>query len=384
MPKKVPDNQGVDLSEFEALRSSLGPESEAGLSGEVAGLHYTAEALLEQAGKETTINGLAGVATPQSYQVRMGEVPMYARLGRLAPGKSQTTSETDPPKVIFCTTSDFNRIRTPNIGALSFTDGLYGPQLIAVNGTEPVIDDPKYIELTKTIVADLSRQYDETKQRERANKSYEARRKQARRETRMRIVGGLAVAGLLLYGQPIAEMAMGKHIDAKLGPVPMPAPVEWVVDMAHIDEHEATAFGKPDGALPLEVGATSIRIPVISNYDTGGVPDASYVRGNGDSNGGVYVREQVDLGLWRSNFSFDDPSSDNKNARPDVRFDPDGCYNIYGNYSDGKSSVFSQTPNINNLVELDLVNASTLKVCKKPDAPDHSVGDIDIYREFDS
>lgn len=186
----------------------------------------------------------------------------------------------------------------------------------------------------------------------------------ADRQQRRRIaksIGALAATVALLYGHSLVD----NHLDATIGGIPLPQPIEAIVDWANMPDHTATAFSKPEHAAPITVGDKNVTIPFVATYDTHEAPDASYLPLE-DQYGGEVIKP----GLWESDFDFGyHPKT--RSTKKSAQFDDRDCYTINGNFLKGKTWVFTQTPDINKHITLNVVDSDRARVCKKdPEAKD--------------
>ena len=388
----VSSSEPINLGDYGALTDSLMPHE---LGPEE--LFIKAQELLDHAGQETIVNGMTSIATPQSVELELEGSPLFARL-------ATTTINGEPtklPTIIFCKDDDFKSIRTQNgyFGALEF-NGRAGVHLIAGEGDALETDDPKHLELTRTIIERISDDFIETQEEnqrtilENEAAHHAKNEAQTRHEANVRAqrlerisyfakrAGGAFVAFALFWAPQLVD----SHPDATIGAVPMPLPIEWVVDWNNHVDHVAQGFAEPKGVLAVGIDQKVGSIPLIADYDTQNVPDASVTESNGiadaskgkrSNDNGIYEGEQSRPGLYQSDFDFGQHSESALTAE----FNKSGYYDIKGDFTDGKTVIFTQTPGLNKMVRVEVIDATTLRVYKKLDAPKNSKGSVFIYQK---
>jgi hypothetical protein len=326
-------------------------------------LHAQAQTLLEDTAVKTKINGISAVVSEYTHEVTTGDKKLYARLARYR-GRKQPSElffvfgESEQPK----------DITAKNPLALAFYDMGGEVSLRVTDGAEQFVDDEQYERLATNIVEKIDAERAAVQAKPKGEETDERKN-----VIRSRIIIGAAAIGIA-YGHLLFN-----HVDAKIGPIPLPGPVEYVVDWNNIPDHRATGFAEPIGALHVKVGMPSSEVsdvPTLLNYDTGGAPDASTFHSTYD-----YRGENSHPGLYESNFNFStavDPID--SNASP-AAFNDGSCYTINGDFEPGKTEIFSQSPNFTKKVTLDVVSPDKMMVCKK-DARDVSFdSSIFIYQK---
>jgi hypothetical protein len=346
----------------------------------IADLALRAEALLNETGKVTTIDGLSVTATPESSPVKLRDNILHARLARYL------GSTADFPSIVFCTNDDFSNLQTTNnyFSALVFRKPAEEVHLVAGNGYNPVVDKDEHVKIAQTIIDDLAGQnrikVAAEKQKTIADEKKAAEIAEEKRIAAIEkrenildyaifageIVGYVALVGALLWGPQALDI---KHIDAKIGPVWMPDFVEWLVDANNMPDHRATGFPQPAGALPLSFGTSVNDVPFLTNYNANNAPQATFH----SISASAIPYDESKPGLYSSNFNFDKTKKDSKPA--------DFCYDIRGNYILGKTVVFTQTPHFNDAVTLDIKTSNSLEVCKKPSYKDSYSGSVLLYQK---
>ncbi len=345
------------MTNLPELAHSLDPETK-GVSRAEA-LYAQAETLLIHAGRTTTINSVPGIATPWSCEIIIGSQLYYARLGKL----DNPDDEDNLPLFLFDTTPNRN-VQTVDAFALRFKEYAGVPSLIAQNELDPLVDDPRYLKVAEEVIRGVAEKYDEYRQAEIAAKA--ARRNVIGRtirhlrqyfndknyregefthnvgDHRKVVAGSLALAGVLGYGHLVDG-----SVDAKIGPVPMPQPIELFVDLGNWPDHRAQGFSEPQGAADLRVGAQNTKLPILDTYRTSGVPDSTRSEG---PTGALVHYEESRPGLYR----VDLPSPTAKAGE---------CVILAGDYRGGESSAFTQDVDIANNVRLNVQSAKELEVC---------------------
>ena len=382
----------VDISDMGVLSDTLRAKEPT-----IGELCEHAADILNRGGAETTVNNISGFATKQSYKVVLDKQPLYARL---ACKLDKDGTPNGPLSVIFCKGSDFSNIRTNNdyFSALTFDSS--GNHLVAGTGRDPVTDDPKTIQLVTTLVGKLSEELhkDEEAGRTARAKAEAAERKATevaaqeaakqeieekwerylrhnRRVHRSKVAAAWLIVAALSYAPEIVDTAIGQHVDVPtIGSVPIfPYEVEMFVDGNNAPDHTAQGFSRPAGALAISAGEPTVSLPLLPEYNTKGVPNASMNDGLGNYDG-----ELSKPGLYVSDFSTKPKAG---NDYFDGDYGKNNCYPIDGDFREGKTSVFTETPGLDKIVSLSVVNVTTLNVCKLPNVPKNAGGTIYLYQK---
>lgn len=178
---------------------------------------------------------------------------------------------------------------------------------------------------------------------------------------------GLFAIGTMGYGAFFGA-------DAKVGPVPMPQPIEFIVDWNNAPDHKAEGFPKPDGAAELSLSNQVVSPPLLTDYDTSGAPDALYeefVFAESVTNP-ANIRRQVRPGLWEVKYSL--PYTP-RNGEKDVL--GNGCIALFGNFTDGRTSVFTQ--DVGTEVGISVLDADVAMICGATD--NHVDGSVFVHGE---
>lgn len=128
-------------------------------------------------------------------------------------------------------------------------------------------------------------------------------------------------AAVLGYGPQVQN----EHTDAKLFGIPLPQPIEIIVDLNNRPDHTARQFPSPDINETFSAQKPRNNIPVIWDYDTKGVPSTAFRRlpfmqpERQESSPGLYA---LDL-------------NNPKDEAPD-----NDCFVVEGNYGPGKTKIF--------------------------------------------
>ena len=357
-------------------RINLGeyPELSASLRGEIRPetLYSSCQRLLANCGVESTIDMLPATVTRWYSETELTGQPLYARLGKLH-GKR---GEGQMPIIVFDESPELP-VETGNYLALAFQKFGDKVSLVTQNSINPLIDDPRYLTLAKDIIRGVAMQ--DARARETAKDRWTGRVETVKALGKRvydyfmdnsvrysgkevidvgkerRITWGLrAGAFMLAYGH-----LLGGDIDARIGPLPLPQPIELFVDLANKDEHAAQGFKEPKGAVELAVGDRDKQLPVIDTYDTRGVPDATHTTTYGaPPNERKEYKEVSEPGLYEVNYKTWPPvqSRGGETARP-------YCFTVYGNYRGGKSSAFTQDADTAANLRVAVKNTEELEAC---------------------
>ena len=356
----------IDLGEYPELSASLRGETHPET------LYASCQRLLANCGVESTIDMLPATVTRWYAETELTGQPLYARVGRLHGRRG----EGQLPIIVFDESPELP-VETGNYLALAFQKFGNKISLVTQNSINPLIDDPRYLALAKDIIRDVA--VEDVRERESAKDRWADRIGTVRllgkkvygyfmdNSTRFngkevidvgkerRITWGLrAGAFMLAYGH-----LLGGDIDARLGPLPLPQPIELFVDLGNKDEHKAQGFKEPKGAVELAVGDRDKQLPVIDTYDTRGVPDATHTTTYGaPPNERKEYKEVSEPGLYEVNYKILSPM---QNQGGDTA--PPYCFTVYGNYRSGKSSVFTQDAATADNLRLEVRNTEELEAC---------------------
>lgn len=379
-------------------------------------LRSFAEDLLQKCGQEATINGRPANVTKYACEIDGDNVEdvktFYARAAQFEPGTQ--------PFIVFGQSSDSRRIRARSPMALTFSGVGDGTMVLSNRGIEPVENNPDEIALVGKILENIGEQYADSKNRVRRSLSRATRyAKDVTLDTKKRLqdyytderpfdhtgkdilieldrdkdtVGNRRLIktaaaigiGSVLYGHMIPSVLHGNLGDARLI-IPLPQPIEAIVDWNNHVDHVAQGFDKPDGAAPAVVGQPINHIPLLNDYISIDVPDASY---GADNFWNSYQGEESRPGLYESDFdaSYHPGVSVSQygthSLRDSAEFNSEGCYTILGDYTDGKSMVFTQTADINQKIELKVRDAESLDVCLKNPDDTSAKGSVFVWQNW--
>lgn len=384
-------------------------------------LRSFAEDLLQKCGQEATINGRPATVTKYACEIDGDNVEdvrtFYVRAAQFEAGTQ--------PFIVFGQTSDSRRIRARSPMALTFSGVGEGTMVISNRGMEPIENDPEEVALVGKILENIGEQYADSKHRVRRglssassiarDKSVELREwsgvaKQRIREYysdgtpyehtgneifdlsreddtvgNRRLIKAAAVAGIgaVLYGHMVPSVMHGNFGDARIfSIIPLPQPIELIVDWNNHVDHVAQGFDEPDGAATAVVGQPIDHIPLLSDYITLDVPDASY------SNMGGYQSDESRPGLYKSDFDASYHGRVHTDSygthvdRNNAEFNDQGCYTILGDYTDGKSTVFTQTAGLDEKIELRVRDAESLDVCLKNPKDTTAKGSVYVWQNW--
>ncbi len=357
----------IDIANLPELARNLDPI--LGESNTADSLCATSEGLLSSRAIETTINGIPSLVSPWACEVPFGERTLHARIAKLK--KPQEGNEL--PIIIFGDKPGPN-ITTTNLFALRFKESAVGDvSLMTQNGLDPLLDDERYVELARTIIDDISSQYTQDNlarqaRKHRISKAVKAYFMDNERPyyhssfdtigERRRVTLGASILALVLsYG----HLPFG-NVDAKIGPVPMPYPVEAVVDIDNRSDHAALGFNEPQQGVELRIGDKNVRLPLLDSYDTSGVPDATF------SNGTSMKADDFELskpGLYKVEFVSSVREGE--------------CETVRGDYRNGVSKAFTQDSTIVDNVRLNVKSAKELDVCAVADV--NFTGSLYVWQE---
>lgn len=355
-------------------------------------LYTFANELLDQNGIKSSVNKRPALVTEYACEIPGDSVErvktFYARVAKFE-------SKDAEPFIVFGETPDKSRIITKNPTALTFSSILDQVVVQTARGLEPIQNTPEQLMLVSQILENIGDQYADA----RANKltTKKALSKTARKlmnrpraiynfystdksghslaDERREKTAAIAGIALVAYGHLLFTPA-----DAKLFGIPLPQPIEGLVDWNNHIDHVAQGFPMPSGAAPIVVGQPINEVPVLSDYDTSRAPNASYVETMSDTS---YSREMSKPGLYESDYDseYRNKVSSTTPRNTSAEFDKDShCYPIEGNYTQGKTYVFTQTPRFNQDITLNVKSAKELDVClKNPDAKNIS-GSLFIYQ----
>lgn len=370
---------------FPELTQSLEISAE-GLAISAASLCAEAETIIANYGTESTVNGLtAKLSTYYSVRHDIGNRPLYVRLAKLKkPGIGD-----ELPIIVFAE-NDQMPVKTPRLRALRFQEYLGDVSLVALNGAnpEPIMNNERYLNLVAEITADIESKSAEKAEEVRVKR--EARKHRFRRairgyfndrepapgysqfetmgDRRKATVGALALSGLILYGHLPFH-----RTDAKLGPLPLPAPIELLVDWNNAPDHHAQGFREPSEAAELRISGEEMSIPVVDTYDTTDVPDATYI----DANYSI-AREESRPGLYKVDFAFSStPPTKGKEAQPPER----KCVTVLGDYHTGVSRIFTQDIATAGQMRAIVSNTRHLNVCAVEGADEGLRGSFFVWQD---
>ncbi len=399
-------NRNISLGDvFPELASNL----RKGNVTPVKDLFDRATVLLREAGKQTYINNVPAITTPYGHASELDGKTLYARIA------SYDVKTKQPEFIVFDETENWEDIVSENPQALRFQEVLGEIVIATSNGIEPVTGDrlEEYVSLVKVIVDDIATQHAKAK---RTAAEAKATRKQALKRKlvsplqkakdyygsqegsrdyknlgRERMANTLSpiVIGAVLLGVFYGPQIIALDADARLWSVPLPQPIEAIVDWANAPDHDAQGFAKPEGAAPIVVGQPVTEIPLLPAYSTQDAPDASYENSwdtgydFDESRPGLYAsdfdgsyhpeRKTCTSGTGANQYQYPcDPRS--------AKFGDDGCYVILGNYRTGMTEVFTQTPGLNGKLTVEATDTKNLRVCLTDPKDETTNGTLYVYQ----
>lgn len=362
----------IDLSDYPELSANLETQKNGYASPEA--LLTSAEVLLGECGVETTIDNLPAVATKYACTVEHNGQTLYARIGKMTPKRGGAHL----PQIVFDKTPGLP-IETDNFTALGFR--FFGDNIAVIvqNELDPLLNEPPYLELVKKVTDRIAVQALES--REAARQAKESRRQAVKQvprrlrayfgdrqtiydkpvadtvgEWRILKFGTTALALILGYGGQTVD----RSIDAKLGPLPMPQPIELFVDLNNVPDHQAQGFKKPKEATVLQVGNKDISLPLLGSYDTRGVPSAY---------NGYGPYEESKPGLYRVDFAstanIQAQQSDTTTTSMAQEIAPplEKCVTVHGNYYGAATRVFTQDADTAEKMRITVKDEKTMQAC---------------------
>lgn len=380
------DRPHTGKNQFPELTRSLELSAE-GLAASPASLCAEAETLIANYGTDSTVNGLAAkISAEYSLRQDIGDRPLYVRLAKLKkPGAGD-----ELPFIVFAE-DDRIPVKTPRLRALRFQEYVGDISLVALNGPnpEPVMNDERYLKLVTEITLDIESKSAEGTEAARARREAQKHRftkaiagwfmDKAKPDyseyfdtvgqRRTVAVASSLIALLLSYG----HVPFGNE-DVKIGPLPMPQPIELLVDWNNAPDHKAQSFKEPLEAAELRISDDEMPIPVLDAYDTKGVPDASYI----DAQYSI-LKEESRPGLYRVDFAFSTPKpvTEGKETKPTQR----NCVTVLGDYHTGVSRVFTQDLTTAQHMRAIVSNTRHLNVCEIEGAPEGLRGSFYVWQD---
>lgn len=362
----------LSVSEFPELARAL-TENRSALEA----LHMSAAALLERDGTDSTINGLPAVVTETYSVVPVNGKSYFARIGALKASKKNGSVDDQRLLVVFDEDED-TKVRTLNPYALYFKEFGSVASLVVANELDPILDNEKYAGLVQAIVDDIHRKVslsdtEKTEARQRRRSMYnpfkllsnyfDSTKRTSdgllfrydtlgdKRRSRLQKLAVVAIAyAHLPFGSP----------DAKIGPVPMPFPIEFAVDVNNSSDHRAQGFEKPEAAATVIIGAEAVSIPLLPDYDTSGVPDTTFISGFNE----YTVYNESKQGLYEQDIPEDSVASHQDNPWPLFNSET-RCYEVKAATMDGKTSIFTQSVAIAENVVARSSTQDILELCLK-------------------
>ena len=214
--------------------------------------------ILEHGGVSSAVNAIPAKITPWFKGLEIDGVMHFARLAQYEKDEQQPL-----PFVVLARDQEVP-VTTPSPSLLTFRDGLGHISLIVSNSLNPLVDDERYVSLVANIISDISEQYQEdvlnresvtTQARRRFRAATQAVKEYFndgeyseffgdRGDRRTFVALAMSVTALLGYGHLPFTGA-----DAKIGPIPMPQPIEFLVDWNNAPDHKAQSFDEPTDAV---------------------------------------------------------------------------------------------------------------------------------------
>jgi hypothetical protein len=360
------------------------PELVASLQGERATgadmLLANAHMLLEQNGVDSTVNGLRARVTEdyalvvlggKDYRARVAQVGEQQKRGRKSAQSRQTL-------IVFDEDEDV-AVRTASPFAITFRDFAGDTDLVVANNMDPLVGDDRYAKLVQDILANIGQKALE-RQASTPSRWQELQDKLASRRSigkvlddyfrsrqaithnsffdtvgeRRRFVRGVFGVVALMYAH-VPFM----NSDAEIASVPMPLPVEVIVDLANRPDHKATGFSEPIGATQLVIGEEPVRMALLPDYNTSDAPDTTYSDFNK-----IPRYNESKRGLYALTVPETDTFYDSETEEYVPLINPaTGCYDIRANTSGGRTLVFTQSPHLVDQVTVQAVSAESIEVC---------------------
>lgn len=354
--------------------------------------------LLAECGVDAAINGRPSVVTKYACEVDASTDELsktyYARVAQYKNHPS--------PFIVFGEDDSSKKVVARNPQAITFSNLGEEAMLNVQNGLDVSVNSTNHLAIVNNILETIGTKYADEKMTA-----------SERRAERARKIGGATksviegfksiphkierdwndtysnnisrkaittVVGLgVLYGPQIAA----GHADAKLFGIPMPQPIELLVDINNAPDHKAQAFDAPQGAAEVHVGQDITDIPMLTGYSTAGAPDASF-----NSSAIGYQFDESRPGLYESDFNAADrnsayyPATDGQDRgnQKSADFGDDGCYTVLGDYADGKTVVFTQTAGLDGKIKVKAVNQRELQVCLTNPSDANAKGSVFIYQ----
>lgn len=397
-------NRNVSLGD---VYPELATNLRRGAETPVDDLFGRATVLLRETGKKTYINNVPATATVYaSATLELDGEKLYARIASYE-GKL-------PEFIVFDETEDSSSIVSENPKALMFKQNIGDGSMdvFTNNGIEPIDGERRkqYVQLVKTIINDIAAQHAASQQSAADAKAarkqklkrlafspltkvrdYYGSKESSRnynnlgRERMAKTLEPVVIVTVLLgvfYGPQI----IAGDADARLMSIPLPQPIEAIVDFNNAPDHTAQGFSKPEGATPVTVGQRVTEIPLLAAYSTSDAPDASFWSGDGgydfdESRPGLYAsnfdatyhpeREMC----WSSASKIESPCESNSAV-----FNENGCYVILGNYRTGATEVFTQTPGLDGKLTVEAADTKNLKVCLTDPKDSTTNGTLYVYQ----
>lgn len=367
------------------------PELFALLNGEgqtnVENLYQLATGYLNANGTKTKVEGLQAIATTASSPVSIGEKTFFARVAVLGDTKKKRGQDRSYSEVLIIFDEDDDiSIKTPSPFALKFRKLGGQVDLITNNDLEPIINDKRYIELASEILEGIGSVLEKSSstqlaasERIKSLRSKIALGKKALtgffesdelNSGRMFFYKGekrtATAIGLLILSGLYAHVPLSP-VDAKIGPIPMPYPIELIVDIGNATDHAAQGYDVPERATTLTIGKGPQRLALLPDYDTSGAPDTTY---RGDYN-------ESKLGLYE----MDVPEQDT--AYDDLLNDETKCYDIEAKTTGGNTLAFTQSPQLVDKVTVEAIDEDTISICPVNGVDIKSLpqGSVFLYRK---
>lgn len=365
-------------------------------------LWLVAEGLVDKHSRRTTINRQPGTVTAEFSTQHIGDTDYYVRLGRL------DEKQYDEILFLFDLSKD-DAVTTSNIFAMYLKQYAGSAELYVRGDVQQgniILNGNEYVALAHSVIDDiygklaLKREQDKAlsaeKRRNIAKKIRELTRKPLQFFSDQEVVklgkyselyGSYQVAKgkqrkVKLIGWSAAMTALYGHMpftneDAKVGFIPLPAPIELLVDGFNMPDHKAQGFAPPEGALVVSIGAEqSTNIPILPHYRTDGVPDSS----NDYSD-----KNESKPGLYRVDIPEDDTVVRGLGNLPrDKVYDINGCMIVEADLTGDKTSVFTLTSGLADKITVFGANEDTLVICSKDETPLSDFpedGSIYIYQD---
>lgn len=335
---------------------------------------------IEHGGISSAVNGIPAKVTPWFRELDADGIKYFARLAQYEKDEQQQL-----PFVVLAREEEMP-VTTHSPGLITFKETLGHISLVVSNGLDPLVDDERYISLVNEIITDIGKQYHEhVRNKEgasvRARKLLVGMKKKIgayfsdrdpddvfdfedKGMRRKAVAIALTGVGVLGYGHlPFT------NADAEIGPIPMPQPIELLVDWNNMPDHRAQSFGAPPEEAKELISGEQGSIPMLTDYNTEGAPSGF----NGDTAGSIKGRTiESKPGLYRFK------QSDTRKLL-DVNQPEKGCIEVTGSFQHDQAQIFTQDNATAEHARYEVLNSDLLRVCLTEGAPEGINADFYIW-----